>query len=111
MCAPTVTAERMALGHETTEGNDPFWIFLDQEAEQATIGPIATFKQPPSAAAFDYVVLEPIADQVEADFEAMTRAHDVPLVGSAEDADALSALMRRPPPKRRALPKPLPLDE
>lgn len=51
------------------------------------------------------------ANQVADDFEAMRRAQEVPLVRSVEDADGLRELMRRPPPKRRALPKPLALDE
>jgi hypothetical protein len=50
-------------------------------------------------------------DQADADFEAMSHAQDVPLVGSPRDADALRELMGRPLPKRRPLPKPLPLDE
>jgi hypothetical protein len=51
------------------------------------------------------------AEQADADFAAMMRAQDVPLVRSSADAAALRELLRRPPPARRPLPRPLPLDE
>jgi hypothetical protein len=73
------------------------------DAQQAeNTGMVAVMVQP---------VDEQFVDQGIADFEAMLCAQEVPLVRSQQDADALRELMRRPPPSRRPLPEPLPLDE
>jgi len=51
------------------------------------------------------------AGQADVDFAAMLAAQDLPMIVSHEDEQALRDLLAHPPPKRRKLPPPLPLDE
>ena len=81
------------------------WVSLDAWADEDCITEDEYEAVEPT-----FVPLDPVTDQAD-DFAAMMRAQDIPLVHSPADADSLRELLRRPPPSRRPLPKPLPLDE
>jgi hypothetical protein len=82
----------------------PQWIELEggTAEEECAITP-----KEYAAAKRDYVTLPPRSSEGDAEYQALMEIKDMPLVRTADDADAFEALKRR---RSRRVAKPLPLD-